>query len=437
MMNRQPNDDRTDQTSRRSFLKSSAAAAVTGGILLNRSVHAAGSGTIKIGLVGCGGRGSGAAVNAMNAGTHIKLVAMADIFERQLQNSLKNLTQAKPDQVQVDKDHQFVGFDGYQKVIDSGIDVILIACASRYHPDYLAAAIKAGKHVFVEKPHALDVPHIKKVIAACDEARKKNLCVVSGLCWRYDTGVRETMKRVMDGAIGDMVTIQENYMRSPYHLTEPEPGLSEIQYQFRNWYHFNWLCGDDIAQSLIHSMDKGAWAMHDEPPVSAYGIGGRASSQGRVYGDVFDHFSIVYEYANGVRLYGVGRAQVPCFNDTSDTFFGTKGICHVIKHRIEGETNWRFEGKKKSMYDLEHEALFRAVESGNPINNGPYMVNSTMLAILGRMVAYTGKKITWDEAMQSTYRLGPDNPDFQTDPPVKPDADGIYPVPIPGITQQA
>jgi len=433
-MTTQSSHEKTDQTSRRAFLKHSAAAAVTGSLLLNRSVHAAGSGTIKIGLVGCGGRGSGAAVNAMNAGKHIKLVAMADIFADKLQASLANLKKAKPDQVAVDTDHQFVGFDGYQKVIDSGIDVILIACTSRFHPDYLAAAVKAGKHVFVEKPHALDVPHIKKVIAACEEARKKGLCVVSGLCWRYDTGVRETMKRVMDGAIGDIITIQENYMRSPYHLTKPEPGLSEIQYQFRNWYHFNWLSGDDIAQSLIHSMDKGAWAMHDEPPVWAYGLGGRASLTDRVYGDVFDHFSIVYEYANGVRLYGVGRAQAPCFNETSDTFFGTKGKCRVIKHEIVGETNWKFEGQKKSMYDLEHEALFRAVESGTPINSGKYMVNSTMLAILGRMVAYTGRKITWEEVMRSTYQAGPDSPDFHTDPPVKPDANGIYPVPIPGFT---
>lgn len=420
-------------TSRRTFLKGSAAA-VGGGLLLSRAAHAAGSGTIKIGLIGCGGRGSGAAANAMNAGKHIKLVAMADIFEDQLSRSRTNLKKMKPDQVAVDDDHCFVGFDGYQKVIDSGIDVVLIACTSRYHADYLTAAVKANKHVFVEKPHALDVPHIKKVIAACEEARKKSLCVVSGLCWRYDTGVRETMKRVMDGAIGDIITIQENYMRSPYHLTGPNPGLSEIEYQFRNWYHFNWLSGDDIAQSLIHSMDKGAWAMHDVPPVWAYGVGGRATATERKYGDVFDHFSVVYEYPNGVRLYGVGRAQAPCFNETSDTFFGTKGKCHVIKHRIEGETNWRFEGKKKSMYDLEHEALFRAIESGTPINNGQYMVNSTMLAILGRMVAYTGQKITWEEAMQSTVQLGPDNPDFTTDPPVEPGPNGSYPVPIPGMS---
>ncbi len=449
MSKREPSSNHS-APSRREFLKTTASvgAAVAGGLVLQRSVHAAGSDTIKIGLVGCGGRGSGAAVNAMNAGKHIKLVAMADIFEDKMAAAVRNLKAVKPDQFAVDKDHQFVGFDAYQKVIDSDIDVAVIACASRYHPDYLQAAITAGKHVFLEKPHGVDVPHVHKVVAACEEAKKKGLAVVSGLCWRYDTGVRETIKRVQDGAIGDIVAIQENYMRSPYHLTSPRPGLSEIDYQFRNWYHFNWLSGDDILQSLIHSMDKGAWLMQDEPPVRVYGQGGRAASaravfgddektvaERRTYGDVFDHFSIVYEYANGVRMYGIGRAQKHCFDNVSDLIIGTKGRAQIIKHKIEGETNWQFEGKKKTMYDLEHEALFRSIESGQPINNGKYMVNSTLIAIAGRMVAYTGQQMSWDEVVKSTHTLGPENPDFQSKPPVKPGPDGVYPVAIPGVTE--
>ena len=424
----------TQKRSRRDFLKASSAA-VAGGLALSRSAHAAGDDVIKVGLVGCGGRGSGAADNAMNADDGARLVAMADIFEDKVKGSRDRLKQMKPNQVDVDDDHCFVGFDGYRKVIDSGIDVLLIACASRFHPPYLEAAVEAAKHVFVEKPHAIDPPGIRTVIAACDEARRKKLSVVSGLCWRYHHGVRETMKRLHDGAIGDVVTIQETYMRSPYRLVEREPGESEIEYQFRNWYHFNWLSGDDIAQSLIHSMDKGAWLMHDEPPVKAYGIGGRSSSVGTVFGDVFDHHGIVYEYANGVRMYAFGRAQNNCYNEVSDLYFGTKGRADVIKHRIEGETEWRYEGPKCNMYDVEHEELFAAIRSGNPINNGTYMAGSTMLGILGQIVCYTGKEVTWDEAIQADYRWEPVDCDFTTDPPVKPDENGIYPVAMPGVTK--
>ena len=352
-------------------------------------------------------------------------------------SAANRLAKLKPDQVALDDDHCFVGFDGYQKVIDSGVDVVVIACASRFHPEYLKAAIDAGKHVFVEKPHAIDPPGIRSVIATCEDAKKKNLNVVSGLCWRYDTGVQETVKRIQDGAIGDIIAIQETYMRSPYRLIERDPKWNEIEYQYRNWYHFNWLSGDDIAQSLIHSMDKGSWLMNDEPPVMAYGQGGRASSQGAVYGDVFDHNAVMYEYANGVRMYGLGRAQKSCYDEVSDIVLGTKGRADLINHRIEGETQWRFDGKKANMYDLEHVALFNAIRSGKTINNGQYMVTSSMLAILGQLVCYTGRKVTWDEAMKGQYKWGPDRCDFSTAPPVLPDANGIYPVPTPGFTDLA
>jgi predicted dehydrogenase len=426
----------TFQPSRRDFLKISttaATAAAAASVLpSSRSVHAAGSDTLKVGLIGCGGRGAGAAANALNADKNAKLVAMADIFPDRLELRRKTLQEEKGDQVAVDDEHCFIGFDGYRKVLDSGVDVVLIACASRFHPKYLQAAIEAGKHVFVEKPHALDPPGIKIVTAACEEAKKKNLNVVSGLCWRYDKGVQETVKRVMDGAIGDIVAIQETYMRTPYGLVKRQPEWTETEYQFRNWYHFNWLSGDDIAQSLIHSMDKAAWLMHDEPPVWAYGQGGRAASVGAEYGDVFDHHAITYEYANGVRMYAIGRAQVGCYGETSDIILGTKGRADLIKHRIEGETNWKYESPKASMYDLEHVALFEAIRSGQTINNGHYMVGSSMLAILGQMVCYYGEKITWNEALASNYTVGPADCDFQTEPPVKPDDKGNYPVPVPG-----
>lgn len=430
--------DQGKQPSRRDFLKLSATAATAvaaSNLAISRSAHAAGSDTLKIGLIGCGGRGSGAADDALSADPNTKLIAMADIFESRARASRDTLKQRKPNQVAVDDEHCFVGFDGYQKVIDSGVDVVLIACASRFHPDYLKAAVDAGKHVFLEKPHAIDPPGIRTVKAACDDAAKKGLAVVSGLCWRYHTGVQETIKRIRDGAIGRIVAIQENYMRSPYRLEPREPGMTEIQYQFRNWYHFNWLSGDDIAQSLIHSMDKGASLMGDEPPELAYGVGGRSSCFGNIYGDVFDHHAVVWEYSNGVRMYGVGRSQAGCYDETSDIILGTKGTANLIKHRIEGEIKWKYDGPACNMYEAEHVALFKSIREGKPINNGKYMVNSVMMAILGQIVCYTGKQVTWKEAIDATYRLGPEKPDFNTDPPVKPDEKGIYPVAIPGLTK--
>jgi predicted dehydrogenase len=422
--------------SRRRFLAATAAAgAALGTLPLSRRVHAAGSDVIKVGLIGCGGRGSGAAANAMNAGSDVRLVAMSDVFADRVKASRENLKKVKPDQVAVDDEHCFVGFDAAQKVIDSGVDVVLIACASRFHPAYAKAAIDAGKHVFVEKPHAIDPPGIQIVQQACDDAEKKKLSLVSGLCWRYDTGVQETMKRVLDGAIGDLVAIQETYMRSTYRNVERQPGWSELEYQFRNWYHFRWLCGDDGPQSLLHSIDKGAWALREETPLKAFGSGGRSSCFSSVHGDVFDHGAIVFEYASGVRMYANVRAQDGCYSEVSDTFLGTKGRCDLLKNRIEGETKWQYDGPKSNMYDAEHVALFDAIRSGQPLNNGQYMVRSTMLSLLGQMVCYTGQQMTWDQALNSTWRAGPETVDWDMEPPAKPDADGLYPVPIPGITK--
>ena len=422
--------------SRRRFLATTAAGATIGALGLARGAHAAGGGRIKVGLIGCGGRGTGAAVNALNAGEDVQVVALADVFDDKVQASRKNLQKAKPEQVAVDDDHCFVGFEAGDKVIGSDVDVVVIACASKFHPMYVKAAVDAGRHVFVEKPHAIDPPGVRIVQAAVEEAEKKKLCVVSGLCWRYDAGVQETMKRVLDGAIGEIVAIQETYMRSPYRLIEPQTGQSELESQFRNWYHFRWLSGDDVPQSLLHSMDKGQWALREMTPVKAFGSGGRSSSFGPVFGDVFDHGAIVYEYENGVRMYANVRAQTGCYGEVSDTIMGTKGRAYLPrKNCIEGETEWKYDGPKSNMYDAEHKVLFDAIRSGEPVNNGSYMVNSTMVAVLGQMVCYTGKQMTWDEVMSSTWHAGPETCNWHMDPPVKPEADGTYPVPIPGLTK--
>ncbi len=428
---------KSSKLSRRRFIKSSVGAGVAGSLSIARSAHAAGDDTLRIGLIGCGSRGSGAAVNALNAGKDIKLVAMADVFENRLNGSLKRIKKIKGNQVVVDIDHRFVGLDAYQRLINSGVDVVLIATASHFHPIFLKAAVDAGKHVFVEKPHAVDAPGVLTVLAASEEAKKKNLSIVSGLCWRYNTGARETMKHVLDGAIGEIVAVQETYMHGPYrhYNRDRKPEWTEMQYQMHNWYHFNWLSGDDICQSLVHSLDKASWAMRDQPPVSAWGMGGREVCTEPLYGDLFDHHAVVYEYASGARVYGYCRGQNGCYSNTSDHILGTKGRCNVTKHRIKGETNWRYKGPKCNMCDTEHQELFDSIRSGVPINNGLYMARSTMLAILGRMVTYTGQKITWEQAMNSKEILAPERYAWDAEPPAKPDENGQYPVPIPGVTK--
>ncbi len=426
----------TQPRSRREFLKLSAgtAAAAGLGLSLARSAHAAGDEVIKIGLIGCGGRGSGAAVNALNADPGARLVAMADLWEARLKGSRDRLVNIHGERVQVADDHCFTGFEGYRSVIDAA-DVVLIACWPKFHAQYLRDAVAAGKHVFVEKAHAIDPPGIKVATAAYEEAKKKGLNVISGLCWRYHAGVQETMKRVLDGAIGDIVAIQENYLRTPYGLVERQPEWSEAEFQFRNWCRFRWPSGDDILGSLVHSLDKGAWALGDQPPIAAYGTGGRSASFGTIYGDVFDNNAIVFEYPNNVRMYGFNRMQNGCYNDTSDHIFGTKGYCDILRHRIEGETEWRYDGPRPNMYDDTHVALLKALRDGTPINDGPFMVNSTMIGILGTMVAYTGQRITWEDAIESPWVAGPEEVSFDMEPPVLPDENGIYPVPIPGVTR--
>ena len=427
-------------SSRRAFLARSTAtaagAALAAGLPLARGAHAAGSDVIKVGLIGCGGRGSGAAANAMNAGPDIRLVAMGDVFEDRLQGARERLKKMNPKQAIVADDQCFIGFDAYQKVIQSDVSAVIIAGASHFHPQHLEAAVAAGKHVFCEKPHGIDVPGLKRAMAAADVAKQKNLALVSGLCWRSDPGVRETMKRVLDGAIGDVVAVQENYLSSPYGLRERQPGWNEMQYQMQNWYHFNWLSGDQTGQQLIHSIDKGSWALGDKPPLKAWGLGGRQVCVEPKYGDQFDHHAVVFEYENGVRMFGFCRDQLGVYNETSDIVYGTKGRALLpSKCRIEGPLPWRYEGPKTNMYDIEHQEMFASIRAGKPLHNGGYMFTSSMLAILAQMVCYTGQCITWEQAWKSELSLAPSAYAWDAAPPVKPDPDGRYPAPLPGITK--
>jgi predicted dehydrogenase len=416
-------------TTRREFLRTSAAIAGTaafGTLALERSVHAAGSDVIRIGLIGCGGRGTAAAINAMNAGKDVRLVALADIFDERLKASREQLAKAKSDQVEVKDDRCFVGFDAYQKLIASGVDVVLIAPASHFIPTILQAAVAAGKHVFCEKPHGIDMPGLKVSMAAAEQAKQKGLSVVSGLCWRYDLGVRETMKRVQDGAIGEIVTIQENYLSTPYIVRERRPGQSEMEWQMWNWYHFNWISGDQTAQQLVHSMDKASWALGDKPPKQVWGMGGRQTCLGPKFGDQFDHQAVVFEYDNGVRVFGYCRDQEECYSKTADYIFGTKGRCNVLDYTIEGEKRWRYEGPRIDPYDNEHRELFESVRAGKPINNGHYMCLSSALGIVAQMACYTGQLVFWDEAMKSKRSFALPRYGWDVEPPVKPGIDERY-----------
>ena len=422
---------------RRGFLRATAAGAVAAeGIALAGMVHAAGQQRIRIGMIGCGGRCSGAADEALRAGPDVELVAKCDDFEDRLQASRRRLQEAHPEQVKVDDDRCFPGFDGPAKVIESA-DVVLIACASKFHPMYSDMAIRAGKHVFVEKPHGIDPVGVRRMQAACDLAREKGLSLVSGLQSRYDNGWQETVGRIHDGAIGDIVSVQSMFLRAPYGVVPRRPAYTETEYQFSNWYHFCWLSGDDVTQSLVHNVDRISWIMKEEMPAWAFGLGGRSSSFGEVYGDMFDHHTAVYEYKSGARLYALCRTQEGCYNNASDIIMGSKGICHLGECRIAGETNWRFEGERNNPYDVEQRALIESVRSGRSVNSGAYMANSTMVAVLGQLACYLGRAVTWDEAYNAEFQFGPppEGASFDTPPPSVPDASGNYPLPRPGVTK--
>jgi predicted dehydrogenase len=418
---------------RRDFLKTSAAAVSAA---IGSSAYAAGSDIIRIGMIGCGVRCTAAAQQAMKADSGVRLVAIADILMERVQEKRKALKELAPSQVAVDDDHCFAGFDAYKKVIES-VDVVLIANAAKFHPFHMRAAIDAGKHVFVEKPHAIDPAGIHQVTAACELAKQKKLCVLSGLQSRYHPGYAETVQRIHDGAIGDVVAIEENFIRPPYGLHPRVPGMSEVVFQASNQYHFHWLSGDDVPQSLVHNLDRASWVMHGQAPVKAHGLGGRSTLHAEVYGSVFDHHSVVYEFASGVRIYAFCRTIDNCYNENSSIILGTKGRAFLTQTRIEGETKWHYDKPKQDPYELEHVALFKAIRSGNPINSLDYMTRSTLIGLMGQFSCYTGQEVTWEKITTSNfgYPPPPDQVRADMEPPVKPDANGIYPVFIPGVTK--
>lgn len=427
-----------NQTSRRNFLRLTGAAIPTialAGLEVSRFAHAAGSDIIRVGMIGCGGRNSGAAVQALRADSGARLVAMCDIFMDRVKAKREEIKKQMPDQVIVDDDHCFVGLESYKRVIECS-DVVLIANAAKFHPIHMMAAIEAGKHVFVEKPHGIDPYGVKLTAKACELARKKNLCVVSGLHSRHHPGYAETVEKIHDGAIGDVITIEEKFLRAPYGVIPRNPALTELQWQLSTQYHFNWLSGDDVVQSLVHNLDRATWVLNGLTPIRCYGMGGRSSMVEQIYGNVFDHHAVIYEYANGVKLFAFCRTTTGCYDEYSSIVHGSKGKASIMGCRIWGETNWRSQANGDP-YQIEHNKLFAAIRSGTPINNGDYMVKSTMIAVMGQISCYTGIAITWEEINNSDFFYPPKPEDCRDDmePPVKPGPDGSYPVYIPGKTK--
>lgn len=423
-------------TTRRGFLASSAAMAGAATLTVAQSAHAAGSGTIRVGMIGAGLRCRGAAVDIMKASPDVRVVAMCDVFEDRAKNSRTMLKQANPEKFAVDDDHCFWELDGYKKVIESA-DLVLIACASKFHPMYSEAAIRAGKHVFVEKPHGIDPAGVRHMQSACKLAADKGLSLLSGLQSRYHKGWQETINRIHDGAIGDVTAIQCMFLRAPYVVVPREPNLTELQYQFRNWYHFCWLSGDDVPQSLVHNLDRASWVLKERMPEWAFGLGGRSASFGEQYGDMFDHHTVVYEYAGGRRVYALCRTQADTYHNSSDIIMGTKGTCYLGECRIEGETKWKYDGPNPSPYELEQKALVESVLNNKPINSGGYMCSSTMIGVMGQLACHGGKAVKWQDVWASDFNYGP-QPEkviLDMEPPTRPAKTGNYPLPMPGVTK--
>ena len=436
-MTNEKRSDMTGSKTRRDFLKTSAAGAATlAGLSLARSAHAAGKEEVKIGMIGCGGRCSGAAAESLKAGPFVKLVAMADVFQDRVQGKRDWFQKNFPQQYAVDDQHAFWDFEGHKKVIEAA-DVVLIACASKFHAMYAEAAIQAGKHVFVEKPHAIDPVGCRRMQAVCDLAKQKNLSIVSGLQSRFHNGYKACVEKIHEGAIGDIVSMQAMFLRGPYQVVGRNPQYSELQYQLSNWYHFCWLSGDDVPQSLVHNMDRVAWIMKEQMPKWCFGLAGRSTSFGEVYGDMFDHHTVVYEYASGTRVYAMCQTRNGTYGNSSDIVMGTKGTCYLGDCRIEGENSWKFAGPHNNPYDAEQKALIDAVVEGKPINSGYHMANSTMSTVMGQIACYTGKPTNWEDVFKSNqqYAPTPDETNFDTPAPTKPDATGNYPLPIPGVTK--
>jgi len=449
-------------SSRRSFLK--ATSAIVGGTVLAanaqiaRSAHISGSDEIKVALIGCGGRGTGAASQALATKGKVTLWAAADAFASNVQAGLNSIKQQvergqrdgnplyKDATVNVPPERQFVGLDAYQRALESGADLVILATPPGFRPIHFEAAVKANKHIFSEKPIAVDGPGVRRFMAANDEAKKKNLMVAIGLQRRHDQRYVETMKKLQDGAIGDILFtrvywnsgglwLRDHGQFAAGHGHQP----SEMEYQVNNWYYFTWLCGDHIVEQHIHNLDIGNWMRGDKHPVEAQGMGGRQVRTGKEYGQIFDHHFVEYTYDDGTKMYSQCRHIGGCADEVREHAHGTKGTLDIDDSAAGGRLKtagktWRSKAPHVDNHHQEHHDMFAALRDGRTYNEGDYGARSTMTAILGRMATYSGKIVKWDDALHKGIDLSPASYDFAAQPPVLPDANGFYPVPVPGKT---
>jgi predicted dehydrogenase len=415
--------------SRRGFLKQSALAtsALATAPLIN--AHVSGGDTLKVGLVGCGSRGSGAIQQALAADKYNRLWALADAFEDRVTSCLEKTKKEFPDKIDITPDRCFVGLDAYKQLVDSGVDVVLLCTTPAFRPQHLRYAVEKKKHIFCEKPMAVDAPGVRSVLETAKLAKDANLNIVSGFCYRYDQPKRETVQRIHDGAIGDILAIHSNYLTGYLWSFDRQPGWSDTEYQIRNWLYYTWLSGDHIVEQHIHNLDKAAWTLGDKYPTAAYGVAGRQTRTELKFGNIFDHFATIFEYPNAVKVFSYCRQVMGCMGEVNDHVIGTKGLAQLQQHIIQPTSGprWKFPGQATDMYNQEHIELFEAIRTGKTINQGEQMAHSTLMGIMGRMAGYTGKKITWDQAMNSKEALMPEKLDIKGPLP-------FPPVAIPGKT---
>lgn len=402
---------------RREFLKTTAAGVVALPIL-GATAYAGGKDTLRVGLVGCGGRGTGAAIQAIQADPGVVLWSMGDLFPDRLESSLGGLVTNFAERVAVPAARQHVGFEAYKQVI-AEVDVVLFATPPVFRPMHLAAAVEAGRHVFCEKPVAVDAPGVRSVLQTAALAKEKGLSLASGFCWRAAYGHRGLYDRILnENAIGDVRHVYATYLAGGVWYKDRKEEWTDLEYQLRNWYYYSNFSGDHIVEQAIHSVDKLLWAKGDEMPVSATAMGGRQVRTAEKYGNIYDHFGVVYEWADGTQGHLLTRQQNGCHSENLDRIVGSDGIAHIDgwanRFEVEGARPWKYEGANNDMYQTEHDELFASIRAGAAMNQGVSMAQSTMAAILGRMSAYTGKRITWEQAIASEENLTPQSWEFGT-----------------------
>ena len=413
---------------RRDFLRSAAAAGVGVGLFggasgllseagVARAAWAGGSDTLKVGLVGCGGRGTGAALQALRADKGSVLWAMGDVFKDRLESSMNGLKEElkdEPSKLDVAESRKFTGFDCYKGVVDSGVDVVVLTSYPNFRPAHIRYALERGKHVFAEKPVAVDAAGIRSVYESGEMAKAKNLALCIGFCWRYHPGMRAVFEQINGGGIGDVVSVHTTYHAGTLPKRPRQEGWSDLEFQMRNWWHFTWISGDHIVEQAIHSVDRMAWAVGDRLPTRVTCLGGRQARSGPEHGNVYDHFAAIYEYENGIRAHHTCRQMEGCPADNTDYVYGTKGRAVVNGFNnvfrtfdYSGKQTFEYKGPGGDMYQIEHDELFKSIRDGKPINDCPRAVHSCLMGIQARMAAYTGQVVTWKQALESKEDLQP------------------------------